>query len=159
MTKPRCPTTRWGVVGMAYEEVGGLDQVLVILPNRKRGWLYAATDPDLEDHQQARLNHDELRALTKMGAVCIASDFARLAGMQLVALETGGPADANTIMLRFAELMRETAEAVRAGAEAVADNRLTRREVINMRKQLLEVVGVANGLLADLPHIGEGGAE
>jgi hypothetical protein len=138
MTKARCPLSLHGVIRSAYDELGGVAALPVILPHRSEGWLHASTNPDLEGRHQAKLTYEDARALTRAGAMAFAQDLAALCGMALVPIEAkrGTAAD---MLRRGAAVMMEAGEAASTVALACADGKITEAERRAMRSQLIDV--------------------
>ncbi len=151
MTIIRDPLDPVGVMDAAINQAGGKAVVAALLGNK-----VTVTDLVRTDDKRIELRYGQLRTLVLSGGVAIAEDFARLAGMQLVPLDQGETARPLDLMRRFSALMTETGEAVQTGATAIADGQLSRREIIEIRRQLLDVITEANGLLGDLNSEGGG---
>ncbi|MEM9966182.1 MAG: phage regulatory CII family protein, partial [Asticcacaulis sp.] len=135
------------------EEVGGLDEVTTVLPHRAKGWLYQSTNPDLEGRHQAKPTFEDVRALTRAGAMAFAADLARIAGMQLVPI-SGDGAGVNDITASSAALMREAGEALSEVAQAVADGQISSNERARMISAVSDVSQAALVLIRKLKKTG-----
>ena len=156
MTKLRCPLSVHGVIQAAYDEAGGLDAVQVTLPHRSTRWLYAATDPDVEERRKAMLTLDDVRALTASGVKAFVHDLARIAGMYAQPIAREGDMPVADLFGLAAKLMKEGGEAVAAVIEAHADGVITPVEAANLKRELLEVSAVVHQLLTQIDSGGAG---
>lgn len=157
MTKVNCPVSLHGVTQRAYDEAGGLDEVLTILPGRKRGQLYDTIDPDRDPAKAFRLPYADVRALSRAGVHAFAEDLARLLGMQLVPLGDAGVAVPVELMARTSALMSETGHVAQTVAAAIADGRLEKSEIRDIRQRALDAQAAAGRLLMDMDQLEAGG--
>jgi len=142
MTKALCPISVHGVIERAYEELGGKASVLSVLTHRTLNWLHTSLNPDREERQKARLTFEDAQALTDAGALALAHDLARRAGMQLVPL-TGPASDQFDLMASTADMLGRTGEAAQAVSLAMADGVLDADEKREIKKRALAVADAA----------------
>lgn len=150
MTKARSPLSLHGVIDRAFEEVGGKDEVLTILPHRKRKWLYDAVNPEREAGKEARVPYDDVRALTRAGSRAFAEDLARLSGMALVPLAEVERSEAERAALlqrKGAALMAGAGGAVADLIRALEDGRIDARETEALSRQMIEIKTLASRML------------
>lgn len=147
MTKVRSPLSIHGVIDCAFEELGGKDEVLTILPHRKRASLYDMTNPDRDEEKAVRIPYDDVRALTRAGARAFAEDLARLSGMQLVPMGGADPVTALALQRKGAILMTEVGEVVTTLAASLEDGQIDAREAEAIAAQALDVKRAASLLL------------
>jgi hypothetical protein len=142
--KPRTYGTAKEIVARAYGQVtGGIEAVMTIL-NIGRTRAHALADPQEPREQIA---YAEARQLTKGGAVAFAEDLALLAGGVFVPQAC---APGVSIEELTAESARQFGEKLACAVRALANGRLTAREIEKWLRETDDVVRVVTQLRAEL---------
>ena len=145
MTVAKCPLSFHGLLRRAFDQVGGDQSVVVILPRVSINWIHGVLNPNRDDSKRTHLRFEDAQVLVEGGAICLAEDLARRCGMQLVPI---GASDASRIQLmgHMAAMMGKCGEAAQAVTDAVADGIIDAGEERRIIENALHVTEAAHGL-------------